>query len=297
MNRTYEEELLGWMKRDTGRGLLKELPEVDLKRVHEELSSAERVIILTGFPVRGESQVRGETDGPSGTANLAAALLACGCKVWIATDGYSYPLLRRAAACRAPKAEVLCVDGDPELPARWLDRIAPTHVISLERPGKANDGHFYNMRGLPIDDMVIDTEDFFLEAKQRGIPTLAIGDGGNELGMGAFRPQICRFVPGGEVICAHQGADWTLPAGISNWWGWGLASMLSLKQGRLLLPSHEEERSLLEAVVDAGGVDGCTGRRSLSVDNMELEDYLEILSGVRELTQRELCRRGQMTAK
>ena len=289
---TYEEELMELMKRDTGRGLLNELPAVDLRQVDEAISSAQRVIILTGFPVRG-AQVRGETDGPSGTANLAAALLACGCQVWIVTDETSSPLLQAAVETRAPGAQVICVEEHPaaDCAAWWMDRIAPTHVISLERPGKAADGHFYNMRGLPIDDMVTDTEDFFQEAVKRGIPTLAIGDGGNELGMDNYRPQVCRFVPKGERICARQGADWTLPAGISNWWGWGLASMLSLKWGKMLLPSPEEERSLLKAVVDAGGVDGCTGRSELSVDNMELSAYLKVLAGVRELTEREMDRR------
>lgn len=289
---TYQEELMSLMKQDTGRGLLEELPAVDLEPVEKSLSAARRVMILTGFPVRTEERPQGvgETDGPSGTANLAAALLACGCKVWIVTDARSHPLLQAAGKSRAPGAQVICVE-DGSQAARWLDEIDPTHLVALERPGKAADGHFYNMRGVAIDDMVADTEEFFREAARRGIPTLAIGDGGNELGMGTFRPQVSRFVPKGERICAAQGADWTLPAGISNWWGWGLASLLSLAQGRMLLPDEREERELLEAVVAAGGVDGCTGRRELSVDNMGLEDYLKLLSQVRALTRRELDRR------
>lgn len=289
MTKTYENELMALMKQDTGRGLLEELPEVDLAGAEESLLTAKRAVILTGFPVRNTEagQPRGETDGPSGTANLAAALLARGCQVWIVTDALSYPLLRAAAAYRAPEAQVLCVEKSG-LAAQWLDRIDPTHVMALERPGRADDGHFYNMRGVAIDDMITDTEDFFEEAVRRGIPTIAVGDGGNELGMGNFRDPICRCVPGGELICAHQGADWTLPGGISNWWGWGVASMLSLREGRMLLPTAGEERALLEAVVSAGGVDGCTGRLHLSVDSMELENYLELLEKVRALTQREL---------
>lgn len=327
----YEEELLQLMKRDTGRGLLKELPAVDLEQVDVELSSAKRVIILTGFPVRcdassdgggkhiggsnraggskhigggvgresGAYRVRGETDGPSGTANLAAALLASGCQVWIVTDRPSRRLLQAAVDHRAPGAQVICVKKHhpAAFAAGWMDRISPTHVISLERPGKSADGHFYNMRGQVIDDMVVDTEYFFMEAERRGIPTLAIGDGGNELGMGTFRQQICRFVPSGDVICAHQAADWTLPAGISNWWGWGLASLLSLRADRLLLPSEEEEHRMLCAVVEAGAVDGCTKCQEPSVDNMELSSYLKILTRVRELTAREIYRRRAAAGK
>ena len=273
-----------------GRGLLDDIPDVDLEEIAEDLTYAKRVLILTGFPVRCPDGFHGETDGPSGATNLAAALNRCGVEVWIVTDGPSYPLLKAATAFMAPKTTVLCVEGrqSAALAAEWVDRIQPTHVISLERPGMAEDGHYHNVRGLIIDDMVTDTEPFYQEARHHGAHTIAIGDGGNELGMGTYRKQVIANVPSGELVCAYQKADWTLASGISNWWGWGIAAMLSVKKGTMLLPTLEQEEELLRVVVEAGGVDGVTARPEMTVDNMCLEEYLSILEEVRQATIREL---------
>ncbi|MBR6501605.1 MAG: DUF4392 domain-containing protein [Firmicutes bacterium] len=286
----FEAELLKIMRHDMGRGLLDDIPDVDLEEIAEDLTYAKRVLILTGFPVRCPDGFHGETDGPSGATNLAAALNRCGVEVWIVTDGPSYPLLKAATAFMAPKTTVLCVEGrqSAALAAEWVDRIQPTHVISLERPGMAEDGHYHNVRGLIIDDMVTDTEPFYQEARHHGAHTIAIGDGGNELGMGAYRKQVIANVPSGELVCAYQKADWTLASGISNWWGWGIAAMLSVKKGTMLLPTLEQEEELLRVVVEAGGVDGVTARPEMTVDNMCLEEYLSILEEVRQATIREL---------
>ena len=286
----FEAELLKIMRHDMGRGLLDDIPDIELEDVAEDLMTAKRVLILTGFPVRCEDGFHGETDGPSGATNLAAALLACGCQVWIITDKPSYPLLKAATAFRAPKAQVFCVEGrqSAALAAEWMDRIQPTHVISLERPGMAEDGHYHNVRGKIIDDMVTDTEPFFQEARHHGAHTIAIGDGGNELGMGTYRKQVIANVPSGELVCAYQCSDWTLASGISNWWGWGLAAMLSVKRDKMLLPTRKEEEELLRVVVEAGGVDGCTARPELTVDKMGLEEYLGILDEVRQATIKEI---------
>ena len=286
----FEAELQSAMRNNTGRGLLEAVPMISLEEVAEEFMGAKRAMILTGFPVRCSDGCCGESDGPPGTANLAAALVACGCEVWVVTDRPSFPLLTAAIALRAPSVQVLCVEKrqSAALAAEWIDRLRPTHVISLERPGMSEDGHYYNMRGAIIDDMVTDTEPFFQEARRCGARTIAIGDGGNELGMGTYRRQIVRHVSEGALICAHQRADWTLVSGISNWWGWGLAALLSVKKGSLLLPTPEEETRLLQVIVRAGAVDGCTGRGELSVDAVGLEAYLQVLRRVRQITIREI---------
>ena len=62
----------------------------------------------------------------------------------------------------------------------------PTHLISLERPGKAENGHYHSMRGEVLDDMITDSALFLSEAKKAGAVTISIGDGGNEMGMGTY---------------------------------------------------------------------------------------------------------------
>ncbi len=270
-----------------GRGLLPSLPPSPLRETADSLARARRVIFLTGFPVRlADGNVRGETDGPSGTANLAAALTGIGCGVSVITDWISYPLMEAALRFRAPQAMLIRLprQNTDDFIQSFMKDANPTHLISLERPGKARDGHYHNMRGEIIDDMLTDSSAFLREARKNGTEIISIGDGGNEMGMGTFSRQILENVPFGETICAAECADLTLAGGVSNWWGWGLASLLSVMTGRFLLPTEKEETQLLQKVVSAGGVDGCTKQSELTVDQISLEGNLEILRSIIKLT-------------
>lgn len=275
------------MKQDMGnRGLLPALPANPILETANTLKNASRVLLLTGFPVRldGEHFI-GETDGPSGTANLAAAFTSIGAEVLVLTDRASYPLLEAALRFRAPKARLSIIpETDTEdFEKECIRNFRPTHFISLERPGKAADGHFHNMRGNVIDDMVTDSSLLLHEAKRAGAVTISIGDGGNEMGMGRYRHEIETYVPFGEQICCEDSADLTLTSGVSNWWGWGIAALLSLQEQKNLLPSEHEEAELLRLVVLAGGVDGCTKKQTETVDALSLETHLSVLRSVAEL--------------
>lgn len=285
---TFYKNLDAIMKQDFGnRGLLSSLPDSPLEAVADTLSSAKRAVLLTGFPVRLEDgSYIGETDGPSGTANLAYSLTELGCTVSVITDAASYPLLKAALSYRAPLASLfeLPSNGTDSFIKAFLKKTKPTHFISLECPGKAMDGHYHNMKGEVIDDMLPDSASFLTEAKHFGAVTLSIGDGGNEMGMGFYKEQITHFVPSGSIICSEEAADLVLVSGVSNWWGWGIASILSHITGHFLLPAPSEETELLKRVVKAGGVDGCTKKRTLTVDSLPLDIHLSVLRETSDLT-------------
>ena len=276
----FYEQLWALLRRDeTGRGLARWLPAPDFDALTRTLLSAERAVILTGFPVDCGGVFHGETDGPGGAANLARALMTTGCDATLLCGGVSLPQVRAAAGVLAPEAEVVCLPGgDTAAFARdLLTRLRPTHFFTIEHPGKGADGHFYNMHGRVIDDMVTDAEAFLPLARRLGAVTLAVGDGGNELGMGALRPVVEAHVPHGKRLAAVGRADFTLASGVSNWWGWAVAALLSAATGRRLLPSPEEELRALRAVVASGGVDGCTGKSDLSVGALPLSFHLDLL--------------------
>lgn len=277
----FYEELDRIMKQDFGnRGLISSLPANPAEQAVKSLSHAKRAILLTGFPVRLKSgQFIGETDGPSGTLNLAAALTKIGCTVCIVTDAASYGLLHAAISHRAPLASLTLLpsSGTDAFIKKLVKDFKPTHFVSLERPGKASDGHYHNMRGEIIDDMLADSASFLIEAKNAGAETISIGDGGNEMGMGCYTNAIIKHVPAGELICTEDSADIVLASGVSNWWAWGIAAALSMTTGLPLLPTEEEEAELLLRVVNAGGVDGCTKKQALTVDNLSLELHLGVL--------------------
>ena len=280
------------MKQDMGgRGLLASLPENPIKKAAESLRHAARVILLTGFPVRMEDGgCIGETDGPSGTANLAFAFTQAGAQVLVVTDRASYHLLEEALSYRAPKAALSMIpeDASGDFIRDCIRFFRPTHFISLERPGKALDGHYHNMRGETIDDMITDSALFLSEARAFGAETISIGDGGNEMGMGTYRDVIEHFVPFGGTICTAESADITLASGVSNWWGIGIAALCSLFAEKNLLPTREEETESLRLAVAAGSVDGCTKKNEMTVDRLDLETHLGILDSVNDILKKEL---------
>lgn len=273
------------MRYDPGnRGLLANAPANPLDRLQEALTDIKGVVILTGFPVRlGLHNFTGETDGPLGAANLAYAFESIGVPVWLLTDEEAYWVVNAAVTRRGCKCRPLMLpryEAD-EFVAAQLDAIHPSHVLTIERPGKARDGHYHNMRGGIIDAMFVDVSSIIEAARERGITTISIGDGGNEIGMGALAETIEKYVPHGEAICAREVADIALISGVSNWWGWGVSALLSRMYGINLLPSDDMERGMLHEMVLAGSVDGCTKKPEETVDNLPMEVHLGVLSNVR----------------
>ena len=273
------------MRYDPGnRGLLANAPANPLDRLQEALQEITGVVILTGFPVRlGLHNFTGETDGPLGAANLAFAFESIGVPVWLLTDEEAYWVVNAAVTRRGCKCRPLMLpryEAD-EFVAAQLDAIHPSHVLTIERPGKARDGHYHNMRGGIIDAMFVDASSIIEAARERGITTISIGDGGNEIGMGALAETIEKYVPHGEAICAREVADIALISGVSNWWGWGVSALLSRMYGINLLPSDDMERGMLHEMVLAGSVDGCTKKPEETVDNLPMEVHLGVLSNVR----------------
>ena len=277
------------MRYDPGnRGLLANAPANPLDRLQEALTDIKGVVILTGFPVRlGLHNFTGETDGPLGAANLAFAFESIGVPVWLLTDEEAYWVVNAAVTRRGCKCRPLMLpkyEAD-EFIAAQLDAIHPSHVLTIERPGKARDGHYHNMRGGIIDAMFVDASSIIEAARERGITTISIGDGGNEIGMGALAETIEKYVPHGEAICAREVADIALISGVSNWWGWGVSALLSRMYGINLLPSDDMERGMLHEMVLAGSVDGCTKKPEETVDNLPMEVHLGVLSNVRSAMQ------------
>lgn len=277
------------MRYDPGnRGLLANAPANPLDRLQEALQEITGVVILTGFPVRlGLHNFTGETDGPLGAANLAFAFESIGVPVWLLTDEEAYWVVNAAVTRRGCKCRPLMLpkyEAD-EFIAAQLDAIKPSHVLTIERPGKAWDGHYHNMRGGIIDAMFVDASSIIEAARERGITTISIGDGGNEIGMGALAETIEKYVPHGEAICAREVADIALISGVSNWWGWGVSALLSRMYGINLLPSDDMERGMLHEMVLAGSVDGCTKKPEETVDNLPMEVHLGVLSNVRSAMQ------------
>lgn len=252
------------------------------------LYSGERMLIVTGFtvPICGV----GESDGPLGAVALAKALEDLGKEVLIVTDGYSKKILEGLRSVKGIDARVYTVPmnvKEAEL-LRILIDFEPTHMIAIERPGKGIDGKYHSMGGEDITAYVADLDPLMEMAKAQKIITLAIGDGGNEMGMGKIRDQGVTYVDKGDLIFATSAAEFLILAGVSNWGAYGLVAGLSILSGMDLLQEAKEEVHLLKTLTELGGVDGCSRRQAMTVDGLSLGSNLTLLAKLKKIIQKNL---------
>jgi D-glutamate cyclase len=254
---------------------------------------ATRAGLITGFYVPQGSPPAAETDGPVGAALLAKGLEAVGIPCRLATD----------EPCRSACAASLAGAGVPGVP---IDAVAIgaalgplieawraagiTHAISIERCGRSADGAPRNMRGQDIGSYTAPLDDLFVAGPWE---TIAIGDGGNEIGMGALsRSLIARHVAHGETIACVTAARHLIVAGVSNWGAYALIGALAaLRQDwrAPLLTCLDEtlDRAVLEATVEDGpAVDGVSLLQTMTVDNLDIATHHRVLRMIRALVER-----------
>lgn len=261
----------------------------DLFRAADILERAREVFVVTGFFVPSASLP--ETDGPPGAAVLARALQRMGKDAATVTD---VPNLQALATCckvlgiEAPRSvsspeEILM--GDPDA------------LVFVERLGAAADGRYYNMRGEDITDWTAPLDRAADLAAEKGIPVVAIGDGGNEAGMGRLKNELETLLPAfSECLCDVK-ADVAVPVDVSNWGAYALAGMLSVRAGRWLGHEPEEERAILGAMVASGAVDGVSCQNSATVDGMPADVHAAVVARIQSVCIEHIRQRGAKKAR
>ncbi len=255
---------------DVGRGSgpLIDACHGNLYRVARQLGASPRaeVVLLTGFflPNYGVA----ETDGPPGAVLLAATLQRLAYRVRLATSPSCFPVVEACAAASPEALRIESIDAAAPTVSRW--RAADTrYVLAIEVPGPSADGRARSMRGQPLPADA-PWEEVYTAGPWR---CLAIGDGGNELGMGSLAQLTRAHIPHGDRIACRVPAEQPIICAVSNWGAAGLAAALLLHLGKpgliAELLSAAVLRRLLEAALAAGAVDGCSGRAELTVDTLD----------------------------
>ena len=282
--------------------------------------------VVTGFFIPHSQPPAGETDGPLGALFLARALAPLGVRVVLATDAFAARALEVGLEkCGLRQAVPLVTLPSPDVSAllstadygrRFADQAGPlTHLIALERVGpswtpealqrRAGDAvaaafleavppehhdRSHTMRGRDITASMSPAHWLFEgDGRPRGVTTVGIGDGGNEIGMGKVPWEVIRRnVPGGERVACRTATDQLIVCGVSNWGAYGLAAGVRLLRGSGAdagLFDVERKRELLRAMVEEGPlVDGFTGQPTVTVDGLAFERYAEPLRRLAELT-------------
>ena len=162
-----------------------------------------------------------------------------------------------------------------------------THVLAIERCGPGADGIPRNLRGEDVSDFTAPLDQLYLAGSWS---RLAIGDGGNEIGMGSLPVAlIAGAVINGERIACRTPADHLIVAGVSNWGAWGLLAALALlradwRAAMLGALDPALDAAVLRATVANGpAVDGVTRRGGLTVDGLDAAVHRAKLVAVRAI--------------
>ena len=278
-------------------------------------------IVTTGSVSRAWlSPELGENDGPSGAAALiralwlarrascilvieetlmppmAATLQACGVAV---TD---LEATRKASADGTMACATLIpypvTDAEGQTAARdMLAQFEPDVMVSTERVGRNENGFYYNMRGRDYGMGRARIDMLFDAALAHGIPTLAVGDGGNEIGMGLVAEVVKTSVPyaaSGDCACgggigAVSSADILMTAAVSNWGCTAICAAMALRTGdKRLIHTPEMEARLLEVMTANGLINSADGLIDPHVDGIKDTTHIALAEMALAITRKAL---------
>jgi hypothetical protein len=225
------------------------------------------ILIGTGFPVAGSF----ETDGPLGAIALYRALERLGSEPVFACA----PPISRVLAKLFRTREIPILDWEATRPpiAAALAELRPDLVVAVERPGVAADGRYYNMRGRDISDALAKLDLLFELAE---CPTIAVGDGGNEIGMGNLGAALSALpIKPSLTKCSEL-----VVAAVSNWGVYGILAAMGRALRTDLLEGIDPRREAAW-LIGHGAVDGTTGAAEPTEDGFPLAVGIGIIDRLR----------------
>ena len=234
-------------------------------------------IVVTGFYILDAGFA--ETDGPPGAVVIGSALNQLGYKVVHVTDRYATEIMDKTGGDYSSVVDFPITDDEASIAfaRKLIADLSPSVLVAIERCGLTDEGKYRNMRGRDITDYNARIDHLF----HSDVPSVGIGDGGNEIGMGNLAEEVTQVESLVKIPCITETTKLML-ASVSNWGGYGLAAALSALSGRNLLPSIEEEQELLRNTVDLGAVDGMSAKQEYKVDGFTVEENSETLQALHD---------------
>lgn len=176
-----------------------------------------------------------------------------------------------------------------------LRRLPPKAVIAIEAPGANWEGVYHNSKGYDLSELEAKSDILFLKCKEAGVLNIAIGDLGNELGMGSIASYLCRHIPfmepkGCKCGChggaaALVGADYIITATVSHWGVEALICAIAwIKRRPDWVHSKEMEQRAIMAASDCGMVD-MSGWLEYAIDGIGMEFHISVLELMRQCVE------------
>lgn len=238
-------------------------------------SSPKPVMIVTGFYEIKPGEI--ETDGPPGALAIGRAVSVLGYEAIYITDRYAARFLEAELEGEAEVIDFPITDSaaSQAFADELLLQRPPAVVIAVERCGVTATGQYLNMSGQDLTPYTARTDYLF-----NGSATIGVGDGGNEIGMGAVA-DVIKETPQLPDEPAITRTDEVIICSVSNWGAYGLVAALSSLAETDLLPSVEAESELITRMTERGAVDGAYLTPMAAVDGFSLEENARVLESLR----------------
>ncbi|MDI5937010.1 MULTISPECIES: glutamate cyclase domain-containing protein [Micromonospora] len=285
--------------------------------LRDSVRPGDLVLIATGWLNRPYISHRiAESDGPTGAAALARAVqvglgavpvllvepeLVPAMTAVVHAAGLSCLELDEAVAAGSPDvllhpAAVVPHPVDPRAAGRLTTRLLETYpvgaFVAIEKGGANERGRVHMSQGRECTASVAPTTDLINGCRERGIATIGIGDGGNEIGMGNAQGSLRQILPygldcgcgcGGGVVPAAE-TDVVVPVTVSNWGGYGICAALAALLGQVeVMHDERTEHRMLQACARHGLIDGVTGFTEPTSDGLDEEVHLAVIALLRTL--------------
>ena len=156
-----------------------------------------------------------------------------------------------------------------------INEYNPVGMISIERCGLNTENKYANMRNIDISEHTAEIDLFFSNYYNK-IPTIGIGDGGNEIGMGNLEYIIKDNL---NLVPCKIKVDKLIISSVSNWGGYGLAAYLCLltKNKEFFETVEETVKNYIKYIISLGSVDGVTHENKEKVDGNDIDIELNII--------------------
>lgn len=259
-----------------------------------------KIALVTGFTIPDSEPPAPETDGPLGTVALAQICQALGKETILLCDTRHKDLLESSLKTRQLKQDTIPYGAAAKAwCASFVKDHQPSHIVAIEHVGPSYNaetippehreaflssvppskrGQSQNMGGHRLGDLATDAFHLWDNSE---VTSIAVGDGGNELGMGSLPwPVLAENISnglGGQIACRVP-CDHLIVAGISNWGAYalGLGLIYMSRQAALSLDIEDQE-ALLSELLERGAIDGVTKRGEASVDGLPWSRHKEWL--------------------
>ena len=258
----------------------------------------EVVFILSGFVLPPWNKA--ETDGIVSAVLLGRALIkGLGAKPVVVCPQECVRAVQAMAACIGEDIGVEIFTTDTACAQTQAEQLigdySPVAVVSIECPGGNDRGVYHNATGVDVTDLEAKQDVLFKKLQQRNVLNIAIGDLGNEIGLGAIGETLKTYIPKGKIIGVETKTDNLITATVSDWGCYAMiAAMAFLLEDEKIMHSWELEQAVLTCGAEHGLVD-MYGEHIPAIDGFGLNIQLpmvELMGGMvkRALELRQTCK-------